>query len=170
MSVTKLITKVITVGLGAILVAGCSVLSPQPDRSRFYILTPVSSGGAMIAVPASTSADSQLTIGVGPVDFPDYLRRIEIDEREVRIRARFDGASPVDTESACSIGGSERGNAANIQASVDQSGQCPLNARDPAPDLEEALAPFHFRRTRGMIGTNHIHFPAYDGCPECISF
>jgi len=43
--VTNLKTKVIVVGLCAILVAGCSVLSPQPDRSRFYILTPVSDGG-----------------------------------------------------------------------------------------------------------------------------
>jgi uncharacterized lipoprotein YmbA len=35
----------------------------------------------MAAKPASTSADSQLTIGVGPVDFPDYLRRLPVVTR-----------------------------------------------------------------------------------------
>lgn len=55
--------------------AGCSVLSPQPDRSKFFILTPVSSSAVMAARPASTNSASQLVIGVGPIDFPDYLRR-----------------------------------------------------------------------------------------------
>jgi uncharacterized protein len=80
-SVANLKTKVVAVGLGAILVAGCSVLSPQPDRSKFYILTPVPDGGATAATPASTGSDSQLTIGVGPVDFPDYLRRLPVVTR-----------------------------------------------------------------------------------------
>ena len=52
---TNLKTKVIAVGVCAILVAGCSVLSPQPDHSRFYILTPVSDGSTMAAIPASTA-------------------------------------------------------------------------------------------------------------------
>ena len=78
---TNLKTKVIAVGFCAILVAGCSVLAPQPDLSRFYILTPVSDGGATPATPASTGPDSRLTIGVGPVDFPDYLRRLPVVTR-----------------------------------------------------------------------------------------
>jgi len=81
MSVTNLKMKAIAVGVWTILVAGCSVLAPQPDRSRFYILTPVSEGGAPAATPASTGPDSQLTIGVGPVDFPDYLRRLPVVTR-----------------------------------------------------------------------------------------
>ena len=81
MSVTNLKTKAIAAGVWAILVAGCSVLAPQPDRSRFYILTPVSDGGATAATPASTGPDSQLTIGVGPVDVPDYLRRLPVVTR-----------------------------------------------------------------------------------------
>jgi len=81
MRVIDLKTKVIAVGLCAILVAGCSVLSLQPDRSRFYILTPVSDGGAMAAMPASTGPVSPLSIGVGPVDFPDYLRRLPVVTR-----------------------------------------------------------------------------------------
>ena len=35
----------------------------------------------MAAKPASASPDSQLTIGVGPVDFPDYLRRLPVVTR-----------------------------------------------------------------------------------------
>ncbi len=73
--------KMSAIGACTILAAGCSVLSPQPDRSRFYILTPVSDSGATAATPASTSTDSHLTIGVGPVDFPDYLRRLPVVTR-----------------------------------------------------------------------------------------
>jgi len=72
--------KLITCGACAI-VAGCSVLSPQRDRSEFFILAPVSDRSALAAKPASTSSDSQLTIGVGPVDFPEYLRRLPVVTR-----------------------------------------------------------------------------------------
>jgi uncharacterized lipoprotein YmbA len=81
MIMTNLKMNMSAIGACAILAAGCSVLSPQPDRSRFYILTPVSDSGAMAATPASTSTDSQLTIGVGPVDFPGYLRRLPVVTR-----------------------------------------------------------------------------------------
>ncbi len=80
MNVMNLKTKLIAFGACAV-VAGCSVLSPQPDRSEFFILTPVSDSAGMAARPASTSPDSQLTIGVGPVDFPDYLRRLPVVTR-----------------------------------------------------------------------------------------
>lgn len=80
MNVMNLKTKLIAFGACAI-VAGCSVLSPQPDRSEFFILTPVSDSAGMAARPASTSPDSQLTVGVGPVDFPDYLRRLPVVTR-----------------------------------------------------------------------------------------
>jgi len=73
-------TKLIAFG-ACVMAAGCSVLSPQPDRSKFFILTPVSDSAGMPAKPASTSPDSQLTIGVGPVDFPDYLRRLPVVTR-----------------------------------------------------------------------------------------
>jgi uncharacterized lipoprotein YmbA len=80
MTLRNLKTKVIAFGACAI-VAGCSVLSPQPDRSEFFILTPVSDHAGMAANPASASPDSQVTIGVGPVDFPDYLRRLPVVTR-----------------------------------------------------------------------------------------
>ena len=72
--------KLIAFGACA-MAAGCSVLSPQPDRSKFFILTPVSDSAGITARPASTNPNSQLTIGVGPVDFPDYLRRLAVVTR-----------------------------------------------------------------------------------------
>ena len=72
----------IRLALGAcVLAAGCSVLSPQPDRSKFFILTPISDNPGTGAQAASTSAGSQLIVGVGPVDFPDYLRRLPVVKR-----------------------------------------------------------------------------------------
>jgi len=80
MNVINLKMKLIAFGACA-MAAGCSVLSPQPDRSEFFILTPVSDGAGMGAKTASTSPGSQLVIGVGPVDFPDYLRRLPVVTR-----------------------------------------------------------------------------------------
>jgi uncharacterized lipoprotein YmbA len=77
MIVMKIKANLIAFGACA-MVAGCSVLSTQPDRSKFFILSPVSDSGGMTAKPPSTSPDSQLTLGVGPVDFPDYLRRLPV--------------------------------------------------------------------------------------------
>ena len=50
---------------------GCSPLAPRQDYSKFYVLTPLSDG----ASPAPISATSKLSLGVGPIDFPDYLKR-----------------------------------------------------------------------------------------------
>ena len=81
MIVTNIRTKAIAFGACAMMAAGCSVLSPQPDRSKLFILSPVSDSAGAAAKPASTSPDSQLTIGVGPIGFPDYLRRPEVVTR-----------------------------------------------------------------------------------------
>jgi uncharacterized lipoprotein YmbA len=64
-----------------VLAAACSVLSPQPDQTKFYLLTPVADRTWMPASTSSKSPDAQLTIGVGPVDFPDYLRRFSVVTR-----------------------------------------------------------------------------------------
>ncbi len=61
-----------------LLVAGCSPLAPIPDRSDFFILTPVASPADMTPIATSTTAASRVSIGVGPIDFPDYLRRLEV--------------------------------------------------------------------------------------------
>jgi uncharacterized lipoprotein YmbA len=64
-----------------VMAAGCSVLSPQPDRSKFFILAPLSDGAGSAAKQTSTSPDAQLTIGVGPIEFPAYLRRLAVVTR-----------------------------------------------------------------------------------------
>ena len=65
------------VGLLTTAVAACSVLEPQADHSEFYVLTSVSE------VPTNVPpAPVGLVVGVGPIEFPDYLDR---SERVVRV-------------------------------------------------------------------------------------
>jgi uncharacterized lipoprotein YmbA len=57
----------------AVLVGGCSLLSPRHDPSRFYTLA---------ARPAGANATtSSLSVVVGPVTFPAYLDRNEVAVR-----------------------------------------------------------------------------------------
>lgn len=65
--------------LGGVLLGGCTVLAPQPDDSRFFILSPLSDPASSTWV--STSSARNLTIGLGPITFPDYLRRLEVVTR-----------------------------------------------------------------------------------------
>jgi len=61
-----------------IAVTACSVLSPQKDRSRFYLLTPAPE----IAAPApAMGIGHEVAIGVGPISFPGYLKRPEVVTR-----------------------------------------------------------------------------------------
>lgn len=53
------------------LLAGCSVLAPQPDPSRYYVLTPE-------AAVRSAREARPLALGIGPVNLPGYLARSEI--------------------------------------------------------------------------------------------
>jgi uncharacterized lipoprotein YmbA len=63
-----------------IAVVGCSVLSPQEDRTRYFVLRPVASSGS--TVPAGIAgADHTVTIGLGPVSVPRYLDRPEVVTR-----------------------------------------------------------------------------------------
>jgi uncharacterized protein len=66
----------LTVLAACLMAARCSVLSAQPDRSRFYILTPMPESNAV-----QTASNPRLTLGVGPVEFPDYLRRLPVVTR-----------------------------------------------------------------------------------------
>jgi uncharacterized lipoprotein YmbA len=53
---------------------GCSsILSPRPDRTKFYVLAPIAEAPA---VPSP-----RLAIGLGPVNFPDYLDHQEVVTR-----------------------------------------------------------------------------------------
>jgi uncharacterized lipoprotein YmbA len=60
------------------LASGCSILAPQPDLSRYFVLTPV----AESAVGAGARTDGpRPTLGVGPVVLPAYLDRLQIVRR-----------------------------------------------------------------------------------------
>src|SRR5258708_10924458 len=61
-----------------VLSVACSPLAPQPDHSKFFILTPLADGESAGSTLAATANGSSLTIGIGPIDFPDYLRRPEV--------------------------------------------------------------------------------------------
>jgi uncharacterized lipoprotein YmbA len=60
--------------------AGCSPLAPRPNYSRFVILAPLAAGANSAATTASTPA-RQLAIGIGPIDFPNYLLRSQVVTR-----------------------------------------------------------------------------------------
>ena len=64
-------TLLMVLGLWACAVAACNPLAPQPDRTQYFVLAPV--GAAAIGV--STPSTAQLSLGVGPIQFPDYLKR-----------------------------------------------------------------------------------------------
>jgi uncharacterized protein len=69
----------IALGGGWLSINGCSPLAPRPDPSKYFLLAPVSD-----AAPASqirSALGARLTIGVGPIDFPDYLRRADVVTR-----------------------------------------------------------------------------------------
>lgn len=70
--------------LAAALAAGCSLLPPAPDTSRFFVLTALSS---------ATADASSLALGVGPVRLAGYLA---VPEIQVRASATELLRSPVD--------------------------------------------------------------------------
>lgn len=56
----------------------CSVLSPVPDRSHYYVLTPAADGSS---VSSASNPAREVALGVGPVTLPGYLDRPEIVSR-----------------------------------------------------------------------------------------
>lgn len=79
--------------------AGCTVLPPQQDQSRFFVLTAVSDGAPPTA--NQSSLGREISVGIGPVRFPGYLKRPEIvtrvgaDQLEVSEDKRW--AEPLDS-------------------------------------------------------------------------
>ncbi len=69
------------IGLAALalmlLLGGCTVLAPQKDDTRFFVLMPVQDG----ATPAAGKASHPLTIGLGPITIPAYVNRSEVVTR-----------------------------------------------------------------------------------------
>jgi uncharacterized lipoprotein YmbA len=68
----------LTLLAGALLVASCSPLGPLPNHNKFFLLSPLSPEGIS---RAATSLDQQIAIGIGPIDFPDYVKRPEVVTR-----------------------------------------------------------------------------------------
>ncbi len=66
---------------------GCTLLSPVPDKSRFFLLTPLAPGEA--GAPVSQQNTRGLTLGLGPIKLPDYLDRSEIVTRADSNRLQF---------------------------------------------------------------------------------
>jgi uncharacterized protein len=75
----------------ATLAAGC-LFSPQPDKSKFFVLAPESSDSAPVA-PSSIGGAHQLVLGLGPINLPEYLDRSEVVTRVAPNRLEL---SPVD--------------------------------------------------------------------------
>jgi hypothetical protein len=68
----------------AITLAGCSaiartILAPQQDTSKFYVLTPTADPPSAAASAQSPAGD--FTLGLGPVKLPPYLDRPEVVTR-----------------------------------------------------------------------------------------
>jgi uncharacterized lipoprotein YmbA len=62
--------------------SGCSVLDPQPDRSQFFVLSPM-------AEASPGSGLNGAVVALGPVNLPDYLDRLEIATRTDANRLRY---------------------------------------------------------------------------------
>ena len=62
------------------LASGCSVLEPQEDHTRYFVLTPTS--GENSTPPAkAVSTSHDLLVGLGPITLPQYLERPEVITR-----------------------------------------------------------------------------------------
>jgi uncharacterized protein len=62
-----------------VLQAACSFFGPKPDPSRFFVLTSsVDSGSEPLASPAARS----VSLGLGPIHLPDYLKRSTLVVRQ----------------------------------------------------------------------------------------
>jgi uncharacterized lipoprotein YmbA len=78
----KLISLVVCLAL-----AGCSPLAPRPNYAKYFVLTPVTDTANAV------SANSKLSIGLGPIDFPGYLQRTQVVTRSAATQIDL---SPID--------------------------------------------------------------------------
>jgi hypothetical protein len=81
-----------------ILTSGCGFLAPQPDRSRFYVLTTLSQ---LDGEPSDPKSMRGVVVGLGPIRFPDYLNRSQLisrsSENQIRISPLDYWAEPLTT-------------------------------------------------------------------------
>lgn len=97
MSLTRRILKTCAAGAIAMALAGCSaisnaILAPQPDITKFYLLTPTADTAAA-APAAAPSVGGDFAIGLGPIKLPPYLDRQEVVTRAAPNRLSFQRAS-----------------------------------------------------------------------------
>jgi uncharacterized protein len=92
-----LITLIVALAVTA---GGCSVMSPQPDRSRFFVLVPARNSHN-VAPAAAVGSSLNVTIGLGPITIPRYLHRPEvvtrISETQLAVSDNDRWAEPLDT-------------------------------------------------------------------------
>jgi uncharacterized lipoprotein YmbA len=62
-----------------LLLSGCTVLAPQKDETRFFVLMPVQDGTT--PSPPAGAAWEPVAIGLGPITIPPYLNRPEVVTR-----------------------------------------------------------------------------------------
>jgi uncharacterized lipoprotein YmbA len=84
----------------AVILTGCSsILPPQPDPTHFFILSAISPPADATA-SAAASPPSGLIVGLGPINFPDYLARAEMVTRlsgdRVEVSSSDRWAEPLD--------------------------------------------------------------------------
>jgi uncharacterized protein len=85
MSTTRVL-PLISLAIALTLVdAACTVLPAQKDSSQFFVLSPATEA----AVAARPNDPHQLSIGLGPISFPGYLKRREIVTRISNDRLRL---------------------------------------------------------------------------------
>jgi uncharacterized lipoprotein YmbA len=93
----KSILVFITLG---VLAEACSPLAPRPDLATYFVLTPLSEGPGGATPSSLAGAESPLTIGIGPIDFPDYLRRTQMvmraEPNRIDISQHQSWAEPLD--------------------------------------------------------------------------
>ena len=79
------------------ILSACTVLKPIPDKSKFFLLTPLTQSEA--GSGAVQDSTGQLILGLGPVHFPDYLERNEVVTRiannQVRVSETDHWAEPL---------------------------------------------------------------------------
>jgi uncharacterized lipoprotein YmbA len=85
MTSTNRLLKTCAAGALAMTIAGCSaiartILAPQKDVTKFYLLTPTANTAAASPTTAP-GARGDFTLGLGPVKLPPYLDRQEVVTR-----------------------------------------------------------------------------------------
>lgn len=89
--------------IAAIAISGCTVLAPQPDRAKYFVLAPVQNEGG-VGQLANAAAGKSFAIGVGPVTIPRYLERPEVvtrvSETELSVSDTDRWAEPLETSAA----------------------------------------------------------------------